>query len=134
MAELLYTEEDDRFIESIIEELDPAKTLHNLRIREVAPASVWETLTENERVFMRVWGKASVITNALGLVRDQYDVMSEIVEAMCDRDEAEMWALRVVVAFEGVPFEVTEEYEAATGDLRGHFIARVLVRTTEAVS
>lgn len=135
MAKLIFTEDDERIIESLLEEFEPARRLKDVRLREFVPGTVWDGLMRYERTLVRQYVIAGLISNAVlaswgdGSRRpSDYDLRAfamQISEEFAIAPESDPsypprgWD-------EGVPFDVVSEYEKARSNVAVEPLARIL--------
>lgn len=141
MAKLIFTEEDERLIESLLEEFDPAKRMAHLQLRDLVPATTWDALVGYQRSIIRLYIEAGLITKALtrvgrGLTNtpDDYDLRAfalSVNEGFGPSDEEagypKHWS-------RNLPSSAVEEYENVSHDLNHEPLARVLGIEFEPVS
>lgn len=134
MAKLIFTEEDERMIESLMEEFDPAKRLAHLNLRDQVSAIEWDFLLEDERRSLLMAVKACLMAKALQPLGNDYELMGTIRESVFDHGD-EMATVRRKIAIVGhVLTDAVKEWEDETWDLTQEPICRLLGLTFEPVS
>ncbi len=130
MAQLVFTEEDGRLIESLMEEFDPAKHLANAQARDRMASPDWQAFLEMVRATTRLYVTAAVITMALDLPPSpqRREIMIWIIEGGASvlpqlkaERESEAWDL-----VPDYPVTMVQELENVTNDLRDEAVTRIL--------
>ena len=129
MAQLRFSEEDERLIESLMEEFKPTKRMEHLAIREMVPGSVWDGLLNYQRARTLHAIRIAIAANAVGQVfggsaRDLLQVVFTMDDEFGPDIEDAGYPSRGWS--DGLPSEVTREFEDQIFDLEREPMLRVL--------
>lgn len=138
MAKLIFTEEDERLIESLLGEFNPEERMAHLEVRDLVPAAIWDALISYQRGVMRLYFEAALISNAL-LERavddeDAYQRRAftiDLTERLGTSDEEFGYPHRWST---GVPNTAVSEYEDLSANLIHEPLARILGIDFEPIS
>lgn len=126
MAKIIFTREDERLTESLLEEFDPARTLAGARMRDLIPATQWNHLLEYERRTLRRQIEVALMVAALGLRDGHYDVIAYILDDGSSEREDLGQVLQTLRIYKPLPLDVVEEYEQTAGHFIDVAVRRVL--------
>lgn len=116
MAEIRFTDEDERLIQSLLEEYDPAKVLASVRMRDMVGAHDWDFILETERNRLERQLRAALVVSALNLKQHALSVVTDLVDDSGDLVEDLAVANRMIAIMDPISGEVSDELGDALGD------------------
>lgn len=133
MATIVFTDEDEHFIESLGDgEFDPAKRLAHCRYRDLIPAESWDFLIRRETDSIRNNFRAALITLAAGVKGNCWEVYAGIAEDIQPDLDVEMVKVKSAITIEEtVPMEIIFEFERAASALHTEAMNRVFAPVLE---